>query len=375
LGLINEEKRIIQLEALQALRDNNFKGVVILPTGTGKSYVLIEALRELYKPGMSVLYTCDSQRLRDSDFNNELIKWGASEFIDKITKECYKSAYKRENEHFNILLADEGDYGLTPQYSKLFFANKFDYVIFVSATLSKEKIALAKDIAPIVYQRRLKEIEERKVINKSQFYLVPYLLNRAENERYLSFNKKFHKLLQYEDSKWRAQQLKFLSFERLHFLAGLDSSVYICNRLRGEIMFNNNASRILTFCGLTRQADRICPYSYHGENEEEDNLTRFNSGMINELAVVGKVDRGLNLDGVDNIIMEHCTRSETKAIQKTGRGRRLDVDDELTVYFPIPYYKREWDRNTHYPTVVLSKVREACRNIGIENAKTYIVKH
>jgi superfamily II DNA or RNA helicase len=79
--MINEERRKIQMEALDALEANNYNGAIILPTGTGKSYVLIEALKRLYKQGMSVLYTCDSQRLRDSDFDKELEKWDASEYL------------------------------------------------------------------------------------------------------------------------------------------------------------------------------------------------------------------------------------------------------------------------------------------------------
>jgi hypothetical protein len=31
-------------------------------------------------------------------------------------------------------------------------------------------------------------------------------------------------------------------------------------------------------------------------------------------------------------------------------------------------------KNTPFPTIVLKKIQEACKDIGIENAKTYIVK-
>jgi len=325
--MINEERRKLQLEALQALRDNNFKGIVILPTGTGKSFVLIEALKELYKPGMSVLYTCDSIRLRDSDFDKELEKWGAQEYSDKMEKECYASAYKFEARHYNILLADEGDYGLTPSYSKLFSQNTFDHIIFVSATLEAKKRAIAREIAPIVYERKLKEIEENKVVNKSQFYYVPYLLNEKENKAYLEYNKRFHHLLNGPDTQHNANQLKFLTFERLHFLASLDSSAYICRELIKDIKAKKPNSKVLTFCGMTEQADRICKYSYHTKNQEDNNLDRFNDGEIDEIAVCGKVDRGINLTGVNVAVMENVTTSETKMIQKLGRGKRLGVDD------------------------------------------------
>jgi superfamily II DNA or RNA helicase len=372
--MINEERRIIQMEALDALRANNFKGIVVLPTGTGKSFVLIEALREIYKPGMRVLYTCDSQRLRDEDFDKELQKWDAIEYSDKMEKECYASAYKFEGQHFDILLADEGDYGLTPSYSKLFFNNTFTYIIFVSATLEQKKRTLARKIVPIVYEKKLKEIEQREVVNKTQFYYVPYLLNEQENAAYNKYNDRFHSLLQQPESANRDQRLKFLTFERLHFLAGLESSVYICKKLMAELQAANENSKTLVFCGATDQADKISKCSYHTKNVKEGNLDKFNNGESRDAAVCGKVDRGINLNGVNNIIMEFTTRSETKAIQKLGRGKRLSVDEILNVYFLVPYYTKTWAKKTPFATIVLKKIQEACKDIGIENAKTYIVK-
>lgn len=372
--MINEERMKIQKEALDALREKNFQGIVILPTGTGKSYVLIEALRELYKPGMNVLYTCDSQRLRDTDFNKELDKWGASEYSDLIEKECYASAYKKEGQHYNILLADEGDYGLTPAYSKLFLNNTFDHIVFVSATLERAKRALAIQIAPIVYEKKMKEIEQREVVNKSQFYYVPYLLNEKENARYLKFNERFHHLLNEIQTPTQIKKLRFLTLERLHFLAGLESSAYICKRLIAELE-QNAKNKVLIFCNSTEQAGKVSEHSYHGKNQELNKLDEFNSNVVTKLAVCGKVDRGINLDGVNNIIMEFMTRSETKAIQKLGRGKRLKTDEILNVFFLVPYYKQfKMNRWNQYPTVVLKKIQEACRNLGIENAKTYIVK-
>lgn len=375
--MINEERRKIQLEALDALRSNNYKGIIILPTGTGKSYVMIEALREIYKPGMSVLYTCDSRRLRDTDFDKELDKWGASEYSALMEKECYASAYKKRGEHYDILLADEGDYGLTPEYSKLFFENTFDYIIFVSATLEPTKRQIAKDIAPVVYERMVREIEEKGVVNKTQFWYVPYLLNPKENAMYLEYNKRFTHLLNdpQAHTKTIKNKLQFLSLERLHFLAGLESSAYICTRLIEDIHKNNANAKILIFCGTTDQADKVSKYSYHTKNQKEGWLDKFNDGDVMEVAVVGKVDRGINLEGANTVVMETVTGSETKMIQKFGRGKRLSVDEVLQAFILIPYFRPQFPKGAKpKPTVVLQKIHRACAKLGIENAKTYILK-
>jgi len=364
--MINEEKLKIQREAIEALRLNSFTGIVILPTGTGKTYVLIEALKELYEKGMRVLYTCDSTRLRDNDFVEELKKWGASEYIDVIERQCYASAYKKNGD---VLLADEGDYALSPEYSKLFFNNKFKHIIFVTATLDTKKVSLAKKIAPVVYHKKLKEIEERKVVNKCQFVYVPFRLNDRENKRYVSYNKTFRNLLVQDRTSYITKQLENLQIQRQHFLAGLESSAYICKKLINEL---HTGSKILIFCGLTEQADKICKWSYHAENEENENLDKFEKGEIPALAVCGKVNRGVNLTGVNTVIIESPKRSETLMVQRTGRGRRLDVDEILYVYLLIPYFQPEFGGVR--ATIVLDWVKDAAKEMGIEEAKTHIVK-
>src|ERR1700749_124384 len=380
--MINKEKEKIQEEAVNLLAKADYRGIVILPTGTGKTLVLINCLQALYKPGMRVLYTCDSQKLRDEGFKAELDKWGAGHLDDKIEKCCYAGAYKKENEEYDILLADEGDYGLTQEYSKLFTNNKFKYIIFVSATLEAKKRKLAKSIAPIVYEKKIKEIEDKKVVNKANFFLVPYLLNQLENRQYVEYNEKFSKMLSAKraarnavESQKLDKALEFLTLSRIHFLAKLDSSAYICKKLLDYLDAEHPESRVIIFCGLTEQADRVCTHSYHTGNEKEDHLGMFERGEINKIAVCGKINRGINVKGVNKMILENYNRSETLLIQRTGRGRRLEVDDTLDIYIPIPYFKKyRRGELVTVPTIMQDWLMQAGKNLGIENAKTIYLK-
>ena len=381
--LINEEKVKIQAEAFTALESNGFRGIVILPTGTGKSLVLINCLKHLYQEGMKVLYTCDSQDLRDSGFDEELVKWGAEEYCDKVEKLCYKTAYKKKGEEYDIGLFDEGDFALTKEYSKLFFQNKFRYIIFVSATLDKKKEPVAEKIAPIVYRKEVKEVEDKKVINRANFFYVPYILNPKEDYKYKRYSERFKELINAKPNpffdnrqfkEWsdkRQRDLDFLTFQRLQFLASLESSAYICRKIFEYIHKQDPKARVVAFCGQTEQADKICKYSYHEKNADKDNLKRFDDGEINYLAVCGKIDRGKNLKGVNRIVLENYNKSETKLVQRTGRGRRLKVDEVLDVYIPVAHYTINGKPK---PTIMLDWILEAGKNIGIENAKTILLK-
>lgn len=106
--MINKEREKIQLEALTALKDSNFNGAIIMPTGSGKSWILVQCLKELYNKGSSTfLYCCDNRKLRDEDFPKELEKWGVDSYLDIMDRLCYQSAYKLKNQKYDVLLLDK----------------------------------------------------------------------------------------------------------------------------------------------------------------------------------------------------------------------------------------------------------------------------
>jgi superfamily II DNA or RNA helicase len=134
-------------------------------------------------------------------------------------------------------------------------------------------------------------------------------------------------------------------------------------------LYKNAENRILIFCGRSEQADKITKYSYHSKNEGLDNLAKFNSGEIRVCAVIGKVDRGLNMNRVNVIVFEAPFESRSKFVQKSGRGRRLKVDEILDLYFLIPYYKTH--KGDVRPTIVQQWVLNSTKDIDLSTAKVY----
>jgi hypothetical protein len=62
-------------------------------------------------------------------------------------------------------------------------------------------------------------------------------------------------------------------------------------------------------------------------------------------------------------------------VQRTGRGRRLDVDKMLDIYVLVPYYKkRRGNQLINTPTIMWEWLKQAGKNLGIENAKTILLK-
>lgn len=362
--VINKAKRQIQLEALKAIKDANYTGTIILPTGSGKGWILTQIIKKL-KPKRCI-YLCDSELNRDTTFRNELIEWGMKDWVDKIEYICYQSAYKLKGEHYDLALFDEADYMCTPQYFKFAKNNKFDHPVLVSATAEDKKRKLLEKVAPIVYEMEIQEAEDSGALTAVNYFVVPFDLQASENRVYVNYNEKFQKILFHEKPNRKA--LNFLALQRSHFLSNLKSSLITCRKLLRYINDNTPDARALIFCGTQNQADKVCKYSYHGGNVKEDSLVKFNSGDVNYLSVVGKIDRGVNLNGVNVVVFEKMTRSITKFTQKSGRGKRLAKDLKLDVYFLLPYYLTRFGLRKQ--TIVQDWIREATSKVDITNIKT-----
>lgn len=346
--MVNEERRKIQLEAFEALKENNFNGCVIMPTGSGKTWDLIECLKYLDSEIDNILYCCDNKKLRDEDFPNQLVEWGGEQFLERMDRMCYQSAYKLFGKHYTIGLFDEADYSLTEKYSEVYKNNTFKYKILVSATLDADKKKLLKEIVPIVYEKKISDIDGVGIVNKANLYVVNYLLLPEENRKYLGYNEGFKKLL--SKSKPNAFALRLLQQGRKRFLGKLKSSQRVCYNLVKELYTQSKNNKILIFCLLSEQADEVAQHSYHSKNESNDNLSKFDKGEIRILSVVGKIDRGINLDSVNKGIFEAPLESVTKLVQRSGRLRRLNVNDTADLYFLIPYYKTH--KGEVKPTIV-----------------------
>lgn len=359
--MINEEKKRIQDEAFNALKQSGFNGAALIATGVGKAKLLIDVIKHL-KP-KSILYLCDSQDNRDKTFPNQILEWGEPWMFEATEMHCYQTAYKFKNKEYDLLLADEVDYSLTPAYSKVYKNNKFKHKVLVTATCSDDKLKLLNKIAPVVYKKIAKDAESEGALNKAKYYFVNYDLSPQENKRYVYYNNRFIELL--NKDKPNSFLLQRLQLSRKRFLENLESSREVVKSLL-TVLHKNEKNKILIFCGSTDQADSITKYSYHSKSEQ-DYLTKFNDGKIRVLSVVGKIDRGVNLVGVNNVIFESTTGSVTKTSQRTGRARRLKTDDYAHIYFLVPMFKSTYGEKR--PTIVQKWILDSSKDLDLSGVK------
>lgn len=360
----------MQNQAKDAVRLANYIATLIITVGGGKGKIMIDLAEELIEKYniKSVLYVCDNRRLRDSTiegFPEQLARWGSEKLSKMVTLECYQTTRKWEGRAYDLILADEVDFSITPQYSKVFFNNKFRFKILVSGTLNTDKKKTLEAIAPIVFKFTTTKAENAGVVNKTNYFLYNFKMTESESRTYLKWTRAIGVAMNDGSSK---DTVNFLTGKRRELLATLDSSHTHTRKVMDWLWKTNKQTRLVIFCERRSEADLICKHSYHGENEKLDNLKKFQDGEISGIAVVSKIKRGINLKNANTAIFKSLTSSATEFEQRNGRMKRLKTSEIATVIFMQPWYLQATagDEKTWRPTVVEKWITSATKNLNVQ---------
>lgn len=414
-----------QQKAADLWFESNRRNTLLLGTGFGKSRVTMLILDKLFKAGIlennsKILLVSDSQKLRDTNWKDDFIKWDKEWMWNNLQSECYQTVYKWENTEWDIVICDEVDFALTDEYSKLFTNNKLGMILGLTGYVDDSKKELLDQIAPPVVRYSTQDAQRDGLLNKTQVVFVEYDLSRnptditvnykkggvdksftqSENDAYSYIEDKFN-ITWGKISKLRADvdvvmglddtkikelnkleyQLKQAIAKRKELLYTSKSSVAACKSLIGKVLESEN-NKVLTFSMLTDHADLINEHTYHGKNKKGNLvLDWLVSGEINSVGVCKAVNRGVNLPGVNNLVMESYDSSTTAFTQRHGRGTRLKPDQVMYLYVMLPYYHKKIKSPetgqmvfVRRPTQAVKWAQEMMVDYKFENAPMKIMK-
>ena len=386
----------IQSEALLALKQNNYNGTIILSTGTGKSKVAIDAIKDgNFK---NILITSPRTNLKEN-WQKELDKWGQGWLFGDthvITVEniqtCYKWSLERIQQ-FDYIIQDEIHTMATPEYGRLINLAKSLNIPVTGLTATSdahkpEKELFYKVYCPIIY--KYLDSARDGIVNGRKYIVYEYELTddykvtagtkakpflNGEKSQYEYLTKALKKgqvmMSRTGSQDWfrdaanwgwknqgspaqKAAAIQYLNAikYRKEFLWNLSSSADIALKIKRDIIsivkdrWDNfpkpkyeRLNKVLLFSELTKQAEKLSKYTVHSNNDEElnaKNLRDFDRGTIRELASCNSLTLGLNIKGANYAIMESYSGSTTGFAQKSGRLDRLAVDDIATVIFIVP---------------------------------------
>ena len=167
-----------QREALEAWTRGGRRGVVVLPTGSGKSHVALMAMAHTGRSTLVVAPTIDLMtqwmNLLASQFGDELVGGlgGGLRDVRPLTVTTYDSAFlhmPRLGDRFGLLIFDECHHLPGPSYAQAAECALAPFRLGLTATPERNDgghVALDRLVGPRVYERTIREL--------SGLYLADY---------------------------------------------------------------------------------------------------------------------------------------------------------------------------------------------------------
>ncbi|AWR97811.1 ATP-dependent helicase [Acidianus sulfidivorans JP7] len=354
----NIQIRDYQNEAIQKWKENNFKGVVALPTGAGKTIIGIKAIEETKVPTLIITFTREQlmqwrdQLIRNSTIRPEIgLYYSNIKQIKPITLSTYQTAFRHIDElalNFDLLIIDEVHHLPADKFRKVALGVISSKRLGLSATPYREDgkhEELFRLMGGVIYYKPVNELIEKG-------YLAPYDVVQEKVFLTSEERKKYLQLL----SKYRVYANNRTLKELLNLAKNGDTkaieAVKIYNELKKvvnlasnkmlkleEIIEKEKGKKILIFTQYIEQAEEIAKkfnaLLLSGKTSKSerkyiiDQFKKQSSGIL-VLTTVG--DEGLDIPDATVGIIVTGTGSRRQFIQRLGRLLRPQGNKRAILY-------------------------------------------
>jgi superfamily II DNA or RNA helicase len=344
--------RDYQEEALEAWRNEGHRGVVVLPTGAGKTVVAIKAIERLEEPTLIVVPTLvlvEQWRARlEEEFGVEVgVVGGGSREVRPITVITYDSAVLRSEElgnRFGLLVFDEVHHLPAASYRRIGTLYAAPYRMGLTATLSREDgahVSLMDYVGRIVYEMEVDELagvhladysietihvpltpeEQREYDNGFSIYRA-YLQSRGirirsarDYQRFVMRSGRDPEARRALLARNRAMDLAMNSSAKLDYLKRIfqsypDEKALVFTR-HNKLVYR--ISREMLIPAITHQTP---------SREREQTLDRFKSGVYRRIVTSQVLDEGVDVPDASLAVVLSGTGSSRQFIQRLGRVLR-----------------------------------------------------
>lgn len=350
---VNMVREKVQLEAFNAVVSNDGRGLVAMATGSGKSRVGV-MLAKYYAPidlDTNLSLVVPTEKLRDENWREEYIKWGADPLWDVTLRLCYASASKMDSYNISLLILDEG-HNITPLSAEIFANNTVEHVVLLTATrpTSAEKNQILQDLdIPLVYELTLDDavklgfVAPYKItvvyteLDAVEKYVVagnknsPFYQTERASYDYLTRTIDAFKENSFPSASDRLRN-KFTILKRMHLIYGLKSKTDVARFILANLI--PQTDRSLIFCGGIPQAESLCRNFYHSKSGNKA-YDAFKAELVNRLSCVKAVNEGHNFPGLDSGLIVQLNSKEKDLVQRIGRLLRFRPGHEGHLYIVV----------------------------------------
>jgi superfamily II DNA or RNA helicase len=354
--------RDYQKQALDTWMANDKRGVIVLPTGSGKTLVGIKAISMLNTPTLVVAPTLSlveqwRSRLKE-EFKTEVgILGGGERDIKALTVSTYDSAYLHAESlgnKFGLIIFDEVHHLPAEGYRNIAEMFASPYRMGLTATFERED-GLHKELNRLVggkvFEKRVTELIgehlspfriQKLAVELTEEEKEEYLKNRRIFSGYLSANNlymrninDFQKMIMRSGrdpearrallARNKARYIAFNSISKVHKLS--------------EILREHRDGKVFIFTEHNKLVHRISreflipAITYKTiSRERSDILDRFRSGIYRAVVTSRVLDEGIDVPDADVGIILSGTGSERAFIQRLGRILRKKDGKDAVLY-------------------------------------------
>ena len=351
-----------QTEGVQAWVKANKLGVVVLPTGTGKTHLANLAIEKAGRPTLVVTPTIDLMNQwydeLSMSFATEVGLLGGGYYdIRPLTVTTYDSAYmnmERLGNKFGLIVFDECHHLPGPTYGLAAVCSIAPFRLGLTATPERADNAhtqLDTLIGPIVYRREITQLRGQYLADYQVMTLYVNLTDeeRFEYERSREVYRQFvqdagidmrrpNAWAQFLFTAHRSPEGRqaYLAYRRQRELA-LAAPAKL--GLLGKLLDRHNGDRILIFTHDNATVYKIArrflvPVITHQTKTKErrEVLLRFNAGTFPIVATSRVLNEGVNVPEANVAVILSGTGSVREHVQRLGRILRKSGDKEAILY-------------------------------------------
>ena len=375
-----------QIEALQAWKENGYKGILEMATGTGKTRAAILGITDFLKfHSKSLILIAVPTDVLVSQWDKELRKkeYGITTYIKKVSGDSavsidylYQIISTREissndgliilgtykmlsSEKFSklissssddniLLVADEVHHIAAENYSKV-MEERYYYRLGLSATPERYfdeegSQAILNYFGGVVYKFDLKDAISKDILTPYEYYMHFTYLNERETSEYEKLTKKIFNSLNHRDDgsvnedKSISKKLEnLIIMKRARILKKASGKKQMLKSILVEMKRKNQLNHLLVYF---EDNDQIANYqdvfdelfifsvkldSEKSEQERDTIIEKFSRGDIDCLLAMKILDEGVDVPSVERAIIVSSSGNPAQFVQRRGRLLRRFV--------------------------------------------------
>jgi len=359
------ELRDYQQAALDAWRDSGDRGVLELPTGSGKTVVGIAAMEALATPTLVVVPTIDLldqwQSELEREFDCEIGRMGGGEQrVADVTVATYDSAYLRADElgdRFGLVVFDEVHHLGGEGYRDIARLLAAPARLGLTATFERPDGAhevVAELIGDLAYRIAVDELAGDHLADYD-IKRIAVALTESERATYERHQETFTSYLQRSSITMRSGS----DYQELVKRSGTDPEAreaLLAKQRAREVMMNadRKVERLATILDRHRD-DRVIVFTAHtdlvyrlserfllpaithetGADERREILERFREGTYSRIVTANVLDEGIDVPDANVAVLLSGSGSEREFTQRLGRILRPKRDGDRAILYEL----------------------------------------